>query len=76
MSTRRKNAAERLSRIGHFVKSTSGVVTVEWVAIAAAIVIGAITIAWFIFVNVKTQSNSVGSPINGVVNTPVTQSPP
>lgn len=76
MSAPRKNGGKRLSHIGHFVKNTSGLVTVEWVAIAAAIVIGAVTIAWLVHTNVKGQANSVGSPINEVANTAVSQPPP
>lgn len=64
------------SRLFGFAKRQDGVVTVEWVAIAAAVVVGAITIGWLVFTNVKTHSNSVGQPINDVSNTPVTQPPP
>lgn len=61
---------------GRFVKSTSGLATVEWVALAAAMVIGAVTIAWLVMTNVKNQAGSVGSPISGVANTNVSQPPP
>jgi Flp pilus assembly pilin Flp len=64
------------SCVFRFARENRGVVTVEWVAIAAAVVVGAITIAWLVFTQVQTQSNSVGTPINDVSNTPVSQPPP
>ena len=59
-----------------FARENHGLVTVEWVAIAAAVVVGAITVAWVVFGNVRTEANSVGSTIENVANTPVTQPPP
>ena len=47
-----------------------------WYALAAAMVIGAVTIAWLVMTNVKNQAGSVGSPISGVANTNVSQPPP
>lgn len=65
-----------MARMFGFARSEDGVVTVEWVALAAAMVIGAVTVGWLVFGQVKTQSNSVGQPISNVANTPVTQTPP
>ena len=58
------------------VRSENGLVTVEWVALAAAMVIGAVTIAWLVMTNMKTESNSVGSTINNVATTNTTQPHP
>jgi hypothetical protein len=46
-----------------FVLSEEGLVTVEWVALAGAVVIGGITVVWTIMNNLQTPSNSVGSNI-------------
>ena len=65
-----------LSHLANFVRRQYGVVTVEWVALAAALVIGAVTIAWLVATNVKSQSNSVGSTISDVSNTTTSQPHP
>jgi hypothetical protein len=44
-----------------FFSSEDGVVAVEWVALAGAVVIGGITVAWIVLNNLKTPANSVGS---------------
>ena len=65
-----------LSRFASFAREDKGLVTVEWVALAAAMVIGAVAIAWIALTSVETQSNTVGSTIGGVANTTTTQTPP
>jgi hypothetical protein len=52
-----------------FIGGNEGLVTVEWVAVAAAVVAGAVTVAWLVMANIKTDSGSVGSQINGVATT-------
>lgn len=76
MSAQNRPAKRRLSHLANFTRTDSGVVTVEWAALAAAVVIGAITIAWLVWVNMETQSNSVGSTINDVSSTTTSQPPP
>ena len=48
-----------------FLRREDGLVTVEWVALAAAIVVGAITIGYLIMNNIRTSANLVGT---GVTN--------
>jgi hypothetical protein len=41
----------------------AGVVTVEWVALAGAVVIGGITVVWIVLNNLQTPANGVGSSL-------------
>lgn len=66
----------RLRRFGRFVRADEGLVTVEWVALASAVVVGGITLVWLIVSNLETPARSVGSPINGAATTAVTQNHP
>ena len=50
-----------LATFKRFFSSQSGLVTVEWVALAGAVVIGGITAAWIVMNNLKTPANAVGS---------------
>jgi hypothetical protein len=76
MKTCNRKLTWAFTRFAKFTGRDSGLVTVEWVALAAAMVIGAVTIAWFVGVNVKNQSGSVGSTINSVAKTTTTQPHP
>lgn len=44
-----------------FLSGQGGLVTVEWVALAGAVVIGGITAAWMVMNGLKTPANTVGS---------------
>jgi hypothetical protein len=55
-----------LTGLGRFMKADEGLVTVEWVAIAAAVVAGGITVAWLVMSNLKTPANSIGTSIGTV----------
>ena len=46
---------------GSFRKSESGVVAVEWVALAGAVVIGAVAVAWPIANSLSTPAQQVGT---------------
>jgi hypothetical protein len=59
-----------------FVGADEGLVTVEWVAIAAAVVAGAVTITWLVMSDTKTNAASVGITLNSVANTAITQPAP
>ena len=43
-----------------------GAITVEWVALAAAVVIGAITIGWLVLGGLKTPATNIGNQLSGV----------
>lgn len=55
-----KNAFYRLRT---FLRDQSGLVTVEWVALAGAVVIGGITVVWIVMNNLQTPANAIGSNI-------------
>ena len=44
-----------------FGTDEGGLVTVEWVALAGAVVIGGITVVWIVMNNLQTPANAVGS---------------
>ena len=46
-----------------FLSSENGLVTVEWVALAGAVVIGGITVAWMVLNNLQTPAKGIGSNI-------------
>jgi len=62
--------------VGPFVKKEDGLVTVEWVALSAAVVVGGITLVWLVIGNLKTPANSIGNQIDSAATTPVTQNAP
>ena len=45
----------------HFGANESGLVTVEWVALAGAVLIGGITVAWLVLNGLQTPANNVGT---------------
>ena len=50
-----------METVRRFFSSEEGLVTVEWVALAGAVVIGGITVVWIVLNNLQTPANSVGS---------------
>jgi Flp pilus assembly pilin Flp len=46
-----------------FVRSEDGLVTVEWVALASALVIGAIAIGWFVMNSLHDPAAVIGNKI-------------
>lgn len=55
-----------MKSIVRFCSDESGVVTVEWVAIAAAVTIGAIAIAWTVLGSLQAPASAIGSTLMGV----------
>jgi Flp pilus assembly pilin Flp len=53
-----------INSMRRFLKAEDGVVTVEWVAIAAALTIGAIVIAWTVLDSLQPAASTIGSTIN------------
>ena len=47
-----------------FFKAEDGLVTVEWVALAGALVIGAITVGWIMMNGLSTPAKNVDSAIS------------
>jgi hypothetical protein len=52
-----------------FLRKEDGLVTVEWVALASALVIGAIAIGWMVMDALKTPAGVIGTNIT--TNAPV-----
>jgi len=50
-----------LGWIRSFGQDEGGLVTVEWVALAGAVVIGGIAVVWFVMNSLTTPANAVGS---------------
>ena len=66
-----KNQCQRMLRdLGNFARCEEGLVTVEWVALTAAMVVAAIVISFSVMTNTNTQAKTVGTGIgNQVTNT-------
>ena len=52
-----------------FISRDEGVVTVEWVALAGALVIGAITIGWIVMNGLSTPATNVGTALSNCSST-------
>ena len=52
--------------IERFGRSEEGVITVEWVALAAAMVIGAVTISFFVMSSLAGTAKCVGNSLSGL----------
>jgi len=57
-----------LNRLREFVRRDSGLVTLEWVALAAAVIVLAIGVIVVIQTNVNTAASTIGSAIVSTVN--------
>jgi Flp pilus assembly pilin Flp len=53
-----------------FFFEDDGMVTVEWVAIAAAVTVGGIAIAWTVLNSMDPAASSVGATLDGVPAAP------
>jgi Flp pilus assembly pilin Flp len=59
-----------------FFKNEDGLVTVEWVALASALVVGAIAIGWLVLGQLKAPAATIGTSINTTASTtPSTPAP-
>lgn len=52
------------AHLGGFFASEDGLVTVEWVALAGALAIGAITVGWLVLNGLKNPASSIGSNLS------------
>ena len=59
-----------------FLREEEGLVTVEWVALASAVVVGGITLVWLVITNLETPAGSMNAAINNAANTPINQAAP
>ena len=63
VNTSGRRFGDLVSRLRAFVVEERGLVTVEWVALAGAVVIGGITVVWIVMNNLQTPASAVGSNI-------------
>ncbi len=54
-----------------FTKREDGLVTVEWIAIAAAVVIGGVALVWTLYNQLGSPGSAISSKISTVANTPI-----
>ena len=54
---------KHLNFVRRFADAENGVVTAEWVALAGAVLIGAITVGWIVLNSLKSPASSIGSNI-------------
>jgi hypothetical protein len=55
--------------IRRFIKRENGLVTVEWVALTAGMVIAAVAIGFVVMNNTKRGASRVGAGISGTITT-------
>ena len=55
-----------------FFKADDGLVTVEWVALAGALVIGAITVGWIVMNGLSTPATAIDTSIVACSNAAAT----
>ncbi len=66
----KKQSQKVLRDLGDFGRCEDGLVTVEWVALTAAMVVAAVVISYSVLHNTNTQAKTVGNGIgNQVTNT-------
>lgn len=58
------NVKRLREELGTFLVAEDGLVTVEWVALAGAIIIGAIAVGWIVMRSLSSPANSIGSSIS------------
>jgi hypothetical protein len=56
------------AHLGGFFASEDGLVTVEWVALAGALAIGAITVGWLVLNSLKFPANNIGNQLSSCWN--------
>jgi Flp pilus assembly pilin Flp len=55
--------------LGPFLRKEDGAVTVEWVAIAAAVTVGAVALTWSVLSNLTPVADAIGSNLTDAVGT-------
>ena len=65
----RSFALKAAGLLQRFRKDEDGAMTVEWVAIAAAVVVGAVAITWQVMANLDPVSGQIGGQIDNAIGT-------
>lgn len=64
----------KLTKVRHFLRKKDGMVTVEWVALSAAVLVGGIAIAWTVLNNLDPVATQIGNQATSAAGT-VTSAP-
>ena len=57
------NAKRLRGELQTFMVAEDGLVTVEWVALAGAIIIGAIAVGWIVMRSLSSPANAIGNTV-------------
>ena len=68
MESVKKRSQKILRDLWDFGRCEDGLVTVEWVALTAAMVVAAVVISYTVMHNTNTQAQTVGTGISTLVN--------
>ena len=68
MESVKKQSRKILDRLRDFMRREDGLVTVEWVALTASMVVAAIVVSYTVMHNTNTQAQTVGTGISTLVN--------
>jgi len=55
-----------LRSLGRFVRSENGVLTVEWVALAACMVVGAVVLSFMVMHSLSATAQCIGNQLSGL----------
>ena len=64
-----KFASKAAGLLKRFRKDEDGAMTVEWIAIAAAVVVGAVAMTWTVLDNLDPVAGQIGTGLGDVVGT-------
>jgi len=57
---------DALRWMGRFARSENGVLTVEWVALAACMAVGAVVLSFMVMSSLSGTAHCIGNQLNGV----------
>lgn len=56
--------------VRRFGRDEGGLVTVEWVSLAAAVVVGGMAICWLVLGGLSSPATAIGTQLSGVASSP------
>ena len=68
MESLKRQFRKTLQALHNFARREDGLVTVEWVALTASMVIGAIVVSYTVMHNTNTQAQTLGNGISTTLN--------
>ena len=67
MNSLKKQSRKNLRDLCNFARREDGLVTVEWVALTAAMVVAAVVISYTVMHNTNTEAATIGTGVNNQV---------